>query len=270
MVLRAKTAREVLKSLSSLVLFLMLLANNGTGTFLRLSIMVRSSLFVLLLVECVGVAELEVRQIVSEISGAENERQPPLCLASVQNEHPHCDIRVRFSPLYSPRHSLQVNFAVGLSGALPTVGVVAGTITTCFPLTTVGLGGASMTDREVTDTRLLAEGDDEDVPELELVDAVGDDEEARGDDVDDEDDDSEKVLVSRSKLLTLLSLSVIAGFTSTPLELVPLTATKPPLEMLSEYRDPAAASDKRLEQREHVATETQCRKRFFGFIGSIV
>lgn len=54
---------------------------------------------------------------------------PKTVLTSVQNEQPHCDIRVRFSALCSPRHSLQVSFTVGVRALL-----LGGT-----PVTTVGL-----------------------------------------------------------------------------------------------------------------------------------
>lgn len=132
-------------------------------------------------------------------------------------------------------------------------------------VTTVGLGGATrMAALEVTETRLLLLDDDEEDPD----DDDGDEEheEALGDG-EQEDDVPDEVFVSRRRLPTCLPVS--AG-PAPPVgcELAPPTATKPPLDRLREYRDPAAASDKRLEQREHVATEAQLRSRFCGLMGS--
>lgn len=45
-----------------------------------------------------------------------------------------------------------------------------------------------------------------------------------------------------------------------------LTGMNPPPDKFSEYFEPAA-NDKRLEQREHVATEPQFRRRLSGLIG---
>lgn len=57
-----------------------------------------------------------------------------------------------------------------------------------------------------------------------------------------------------------------------PLQLLPLcvltTGMKPPPDTLSEYLEPAAANDSRLEHREQVAIEPQLRNRFIGLIGS--
>lgn len=47
-----------------------------------------------------------------------------------------------------------------------------------------------------------------------------------------------------------------------------LIETKPPFAIFSEYREPFAANDKMLEQREHVATDGLWRSRFRGLIGS--
>lgn len=47
-----------------------------------------------------------------------------------------------------------------------------------------------------------------------------------------------------------------------------LIATNPPFAIFNEYRDPFAAKDKMLEQREHVAADGLCRSRFLALIGS--
>lgn len=112
---------------------------------------------------------------------------------------------------------------------------------------------------DVTDARLPLR--DEEDPDEEVHDADGEHEEALGDE--EEEDDSDEVLVSRSKLPIFLPLPVPGACW-----LVPPTDTKPPLDRLSEYREPAAARDKRLEQREHVATDAQLRNRFCGLMGS--
>lgn len=114
---------------------------------------------------------------------------------------------------------------------------------------------------DVTDARLLLL--EEEDPDEESHDADGEHEEALGDE--EEEDVPDEVLVSRSKLPTCLPLPAAGACW-----LAPPTATKPPLERLSEYREPAAARDKRLEQREHVATDAQLRNRFCGLMGSTV
>lgn len=134
---------------------------------------------------------------------------------SVQNEHPHCDIRVRFSAPYSPRHSLQVNLAnvaTATSGLLllplPLLvfppALAAGTT-----VATVGLLGPSMAALDVTDARLLL------LLELLLLDSDEEDEEEaqQGDELaEHEEDDPEDPLVeaNRSRLPTCLPVPVEA------------------------------------------------------------
>lgn len=126
---------------------------------------------------------------------------------SVQNEHPHCDIRVRFSDPYSPRHSLQVNLAnvaTATSGLLllpllvfPAQALAAGTT-----VATVGLLGPSMAALDVTDARLLLLLL---LLELLLDSDEEDEEEAHGDELaEHEEDVPEDPLVeaSRSRLPT--------------------------------------------------------------------
>lgn len=133
---------------------------------------------------------------------------------SVQNEHPHCDIRVRFSAPYSPRHSLQVNLAnvaTATSGLLllplpllifPPALLAAGTT-----VATVGLLGPSMAALDVTDARLLL------LLELLLLDSDEEDEEEaqQGDELaEHEEDVPEDPLVeaNRSRLPTCLPVPV--------------------------------------------------------------
>lgn len=119
---------------------------------------------------------------------------------------------------------------------------------------------------DVTEPRLLLLDEDEDPDDEELHDADGEHEEALGDG-EEEEDVPDEVLVSRSKLPTCLPLPATPGACCW-LVGPPPTDTKPPLDRLSEYREPAAARDKRLEHREHVATDAQLRNRFCGLMGS--
>lgn len=119
---------------------------------------------------------------------------------------------------------------------------------------------------DVIEARLLLLLSDDD--EEEPVDDPGDDEEALGEE--EEEDVPEDVLVNRRRWPTRLPLPPPGGGCpeTAVLELSLPTATNPPLERFNEYRDPAAASDSRLEHREHVATDAQLRNRFCGLMGS--
>lgn len=161
----------------------------------------------------------------------------------MQNEQAHCVMRVRFSALNSPRHSLQVNLIVGVKAFVVVVVVVAewlligDTGSSC-----VGLG-ENITVLDETDAPAglpVAElGLGEEAPD-EDEDAVDDE---LGDEApEDELEEEQLVVVSRSRLPTYFrfeppSREPFFGFFGTSVgscASVADTGTNAPLDALSE------------------------------------
>lgn len=128
----------------------------------------------------------------------------------MQNEQAHCVIRVRFSALNSPRHSLQVNLTVGVKAVVVVVVavVVDGPVVAIGDtgIRSVGLG-SSRAAFDAGDAGPLfgvvgeGDGDEEDDDDDDDVDDEQGDEAAE-----DELDEEQLVVVSRRRLPTCFRL----------------------------------------------------------------